>query len=97
MTNAITSFLKAKDTEEYKSNNDKFFDHQMELMVEGKQKILYIQDITRSFNSRTHTMEIVLLDKDYGNIYVVTKTCIAPPDCEINWDTLHCATTISLL
>lgn len=94
MKNSIMSFLAFKETSEYKKDEDKFYDYPVAVVVKGKPDVLYIQDVRRTHNNGKHTLKVILLHSD-GVAYIVTKTCIAPDNCAIDWDLVQCATTIN--
>jgi len=98
MQNPITQILSDKEAPEFKSKSNKFFDYPIQF--QGPDNIIrdgYLQDARITYDDPTFKMELVVLVGQMGGrgqLYAITKTCIAPPDCDINWDTLHCAQTV---
>ena len=99
MNKSIMEFVAIKETPEFKVDQDKFFDYPLQAVVNGKQDTLYIQDVEREFTNDEHKLTVVCLHKGEkeDTIYTITKTCIAPKGCVIDWDNVHCATSFNVL
>ncbi len=97
MNDAIMRFLAAKGTDAFKQDEDKFFDYPMQAVVDGKQDTLYINDVVREYDDKQHKLTVIAIHRGLEDtIFTITKTCVAPPDCIIDWDTVHCATSIEV-
>lgn len=94
MANAIMEFLQLKGTDAFKADKDKFFNHPLDMIIDGVMAKGFIQDVSRTYTANQHVLEVVVLHKESSRIFIITKTCVAPPDCEINWDTVQCATNV---
>lgn len=96
MKQSIQRFLEIKKTEEYQLDEDKFEDFPVQFKNEfGELETGFIQDAEQSTSSEglVHNLEVVLLCKRRtgDRIVSIKKTCIAPPDCALDWDAVHCA------
>lgn len=45
--------------------------------------------VAETFNDY-HTLSIIFQDEE-GAYYLITKKCLAPPGCLVDWDEVHCA------
>ncbi len=90
--NPIKEFLKAKGTVEFVADENKWEKYPMQIVVEGEVKTAFIQDADKSHNDEEHVLVVLLMVE--GKVFKVVKVCQAPVTCEIDWDTVTCATTI---
>lgn len=94
-TNPITELLAAKADKSLYRDDDRFENYPITFatpdgtLVEG-----FLQDAETSVSGDTHELKAVVLHSDRTRFYVLTKTCVKPPDCDLNWDTVHCATEV---
>lgn len=54
----------------------------------------YLQDVIEIKYENTYTLKCSILSKDKTEIFLLTKTCKAPDNTIIDWDTLSCPTNI---
>ena len=92
-TNSIMNFIEAKQTLQYLTDEYKFEDYPIHLIVNGENQVGYIQDVIREHSDNVHTLTVIVTLK--SKFIEIVKTCIAPPECKIDWDIVHCTTEIS--
>lgn len=100
MKNPIMKFIKAKSKASWPIDEHTMYDHPIEVSnpVTNDIDTMYIQDVERLVNKDNHLLQVSVLHVDEqqrARLYVISKRCVAPPDCEIDWDTVQCATSIS--
>ncbi len=102
------AFLAAKKSDSFHTDEDRFFDYPMLVATKTGPAEVYIQDV-ETYTAKVgllerHTLKIAVLRRfppdgpmpAYDVLYLVEKICIAPSDCDVDWDRMHCATMINL-
>ena len=91
----IRKFLEKKQDKAW-FNNRTFEDFPIEFQnEEGELEQGWLQDAVEEISGNNYSLEVVVLRKN-GKAFLFEKTCKAPVDCEIDWDSVHCAYNIKL-
>lgn len=95
MENQIDKFLKYKSTPGYEENKNKF--ESFSILYQGLDGFLdlgFIQDANVEVNNYEHKLTVVILNSSKTEFFTIVKTCKAPEECIIDWDTVQCKTEI---
>jgi len=92
----LMEFLKAKQTQAFKDDVDKFEKYPYYFTHKDKLTFAYIQDAEERISDTTYELILVLMNKARTQTVIISRKCIAPVGCVINWDNVHCAYNISL-
>lgn len=98
--NPIMNFIEAKAKPDFLKDEDRLTDFPIKVSnpISNNIDTMYIQDVDRRSMKDSHLLEVTVLhitDDQFVRLFVISKRCVAPPDCHIDWDTVVCATSIS--
>lgn len=96
MDNVIKTFLYDKgrgklDNEEHKFNKYSIQFVHNNVLING-----YLQDVKQTIDKQQYSLELVILGSDNSTLYTVTKSCVAPEGCLVDWDSIHCSYNITV-
>jgi len=99
----IEQLLADKESKKFKEDQDKFRDYPIQFVADDNHlREGFLQDaIEREIatgikgKKSQYKLALIILSIEEDKIYTVTKTCIAPVDCNIQWSTVQCRTNIT--
>ena len=98
MNTPILDFLKAKSRRFDGDNTDKYYQYPITITDHENRVVeAFIQDAVITVEKENFNLDMIVIAQyeEKEQALSISKNCIAPEGCMIDWDTLHCAYEIN--